>query len=59
MQDRKKFVVTCKRSRRDVPAGVKEFAFGIQLPMPGRALVRGIEDWVLKERVFHDWWPGL
>ena len=27
MQDRKQFVVTCKRCRRDVPAGVKEFPF--------------------------------
>jgi len=27
MQDRKQFVVTCKRCRRDVPAGVKEFLF--------------------------------
>ena len=27
MQDRKQFVVTCKRCRRDVPAGVREFPF--------------------------------
>jgi hypothetical protein len=25
--ERKQFVVTCKRCRRDVPAGVKEFPF--------------------------------
>jgi RNase P subunit RPR2 len=27
MQDRKQFVVVCKRCRLDVPAGVKEFPF--------------------------------
>jgi len=27
IQDRKQFVVACKRCRRDVPAGTKEFPF--------------------------------
>ena len=33
--ERKQFVVTCKRCRRDVPAGVKEFPFQpIVVPCP-------------------------
>ena len=32
-------------------------ALGVQFPMPRRILVRGVDDWLVKEAVFHDFPP--
>jgi hypothetical protein len=38
IQERKQFVVECKRCRRDVPAGVQDFPFQSRVPLLARRL---------------------